>query len=1240
MTPYILEPSLNFLRQEYVLVQAWKKTSEYIRYHNWYSDTLELDWVTVNLAEFIAGVASRLDSPEQWNSDKLRLVPAPKRQKWQVSKNSVWRPEEKDDIGARIRPLAYVSIQDQVVATALMLCLANRVETIQGDTRVSVYNSESRKNVSSYGNRLFCDKISGELHHRWGSSKLYRAYSQDYQSFISRPQVVAEQTKLADGQSVFIVESDLKQFYDRVRPTHLAQALRSIETHRGESAFFDFAIKVLDWQWHSHDEKDVATYAKQAGLDDFTRVTLPQGLVSAGFFANLVLLTFDDSLRRKIGHEIAKGIRLDDTCRYVDDLRIVVTTDQTVDECELAIFKWLEHLLSNKVSGLIPSREKTKAAEFRGSERSLIRQSVGMERIQSMVSGGFDAIGGMEILDAIQGLMRSQEALSGESAGDGWQFSPIPDVRDETVARFSATRFRTTYRSIRPLLEDVSLDDEVEKATIDFKHTGSIKITLGRQELDEKARAFALLLITRWVKDPSNIRLLRIGLDIWPDVNVLREILKLLRPFTEMSRHRNAPEQIAWYCLSELLRAGATETGHVEEDEHLPTDIDIQQYREVLREEAIRLIKLTTIPWYLQQQALLYIAVFDPKAAPVFRTGQNVETRRYHQLIRFLKGDIFHLTSSKFATLAVLSRRSFTNADNSVQLAKQRLTASRKKEIANRDPKFICELGGVDNEFFKDLPPRIRKDLCITVGSGEDQSLAEIVLNGEPTNSLRNELSLLRFAAKLLENLQKFQFEVITPGQVRLKLNDDGQIANIKDMKVSRSRIKPDGSLYSIPSWCEPSDRWQLQLGYLLRFILTRQPDFTSIIRPEHWKERSGTYRPAKSHWYQRLYGLFNAQSAFGDDWLPISDWMEKLLLALLRWPGVQAPHDFEWVEDGMKAAQQKIEKRIERLESIRGPSTGTLLMPIVMSPPTDNGFTRTLRACVVQTVVPSAESFDVNDLTLTQPSIRRTHRNHLSAALAAVNRMLDLRRTHMQDDGRLDWLILPELAVHPLDVKTHLFPFARAHKALILAGLTYEELFQNKPLVNSALWIIPERSGANGLQLRVHRQGKLHLAPDEEMFNNSSARLQGFRPCQWLVGYPWSDDCEPVWLTASVCYDATDLALVADLRKESDIFAIPALNKDVKTFDQMALALHYHMFQLVVVANNGQYGGSNAYWPIDDTHRRQIFHLHGQPQASIAFFEIDDIENFLARQKNTVEKLPKHSPDGWKHPPAGFNDT
>ena len=94
--------------------------------------------------------------------------------------------------------------------------------------------------------------------------------------------------------------------------------------------------------------------------------------------------------------------------------------------------------------------------------------------------------------------------------------------------------------------------------------------------------------------------------------------------------------------------------------------------------------------------------------------------------------------------------------------------------------------------------------------------------------------------------------------------------------------------------------------------------------------------------------------------------------------------------------------------------------------------------------------------------------------------------------------------------------------------------------------------------------------------------RIEAFRPCQWLVPYQYSSNKNdnPLWLTGSICYDATDLKLAADLRDRSDVYAIVALNQDVGTFDQMAAALHYHMFQMVVVANNGGFGGSNAYIP------------------------------------------------------------
>ena len=1247
MVPERLEPRLDLLREEYVLVQAWKKTASYIRYHNWFSDTLALDRAAVNLPAFIDGLRERLASPESWQNDPLRIVPAPKRQRWKV-REGLWEPDKGEATSARLRPLAHVSLADQVLATALMLCLADRVETLQGDPRQLVSADESRQKVVSYGNRLFCDDIRGELRHRWGSAKLYRKYYTDYQTFLSRSETAAEAVPATEGQHIFLVHTDLRQFYDRVRPDLLSAALERIRKEADDPEFFLLATSVLHWDWDSYDQTNVQMYAEESNLEDFRHVALPQGLVASGFFANVVLLSFDRALRSTFGREVAPGILLVDACRYVDDLRILIACEPasgaSSSDVENIISSWLNEMLDERATGLVLSSEKTLVAALGGEERPLVRPSPRMNRIQSAVSGGFDALAGEEILDAIHGLMRAQEALS---VGDdsGWRLSPVPDVRDETVARFGAWRYRTTFRSIRPLLHDDDTPQEVEVAASAAPSRGGLRVARTRCELDQDARAFALGLIQRWIDDPSNVRLLRIGLDLWPDVSLLRDILSLLRPFTENGEHKEAPQQVAWYCLSEILRAGATETGLVPDSDSLPAGIDLESYREELNKEAARLVSLpeAAIPWYLRQQALLFLAACDPFGAPVVRTGGAPETRHYQDLILFLRGEgtRLDLESSDLATLAVLTRRAFVDRVRATELTQLGVSQSLEREIARRDPSFLLELIDAERDgfAFEDLPARIREDLCrmSETADRDENTLAGVVSNAHPIGPLRNELSLLHFALAFLEQWEQQEFvpEVITPSQVKLKLADDQGVAKVENLQILQSRTDATGSIYQVAEWCKAGEQWRLQLGFLMRFILSGQPDFTRSVHRPSWKETESAYRPAGSSWYQRLYGLYSGQAAFGDDWLPITDWLEGFLFALLRWPGCRAPEGFDWTKHGIEQAKTQIGVRIAYLERLRGRATRALILPLSAKRPTATNSKRPLRACVVQTALPTADDFRPTDLPLNDSTIRRRHRNHLSAALAAVERLLALRRTHKDTEGRLDWLILPELAVHPRDVRTHLVPFARNHKTMILAGLTYEELFEGQPLVNSALWVIPEL-GTYGLQMRIRRQGKAHLAPDELAFTGSAGSgLQGFRPCQWLIGYPWSNAVppRPVWLTGAICYDATDLGLVTDLRDVSDVLAIPALNKDVKTFDQMALALHYHMFQLVIVANNGQYGGSNAYWPRRDARMRQVFHSHGQPQASIAFFEIDKIGAFLERGRVSAGQ----SAD-WKQPPAGLN--
>lgn len=1239
MIPIRLHPQKELLYEEYLLVQAWKKSASYIRYHNWFSDTLELDRAAVNLPSFLAEIRERLQTPGQWQNDPLRIVPAPKSQQWRVhTETGAWGPLKKGVTGAKLRPLAHVSLSDQVVATALMLCLADRVETLQADPRSPIHEEHMRRRIVSYGNRLLCDTIDGALVHRWGSTKLYRTYYQDYRTFLKRPEVVARGRLDDNGHQVVVVHADIRQFYDRVRPPLLADALDQLRLETDDPGFYDLLKSMFDWQWSSHDEREVGIYSQQAGLDDFKRIALPQGLVASGFFANVVLFSFDEQLRRLIGTKIEEGIQVVDACRYVDDLRITVSVEPnshaTPDECKKLISEILTRLLDQGTTGLELSAGKTKVSAFGSEERPTVRQSMRMNRIQSAVSGGFDAIGGEEILEAIKGLLRSQEALS-ISDDSGWDMSPVPDVGDETVARFGAARYRSTFRSMRPLLDD---GVTFERSGSDVNN-GRSRVARTRRELDDEARVFALGLIKRWVEDPSNVRLLRIGLDMWPEAELLKRVLVLLRPFAVVGGRRNAPKRVAWYCLGEILRAGATETGYVEDNECLPAEVNVEAYRAVLREEAIRLVALptATIPWYLRQQALLYLAVLDPASAPLARSSTSTKIRPYQELMRFLRGERIRWKSPEFATLAVLARRAFVDQEKAIQLARQVLGPARKREIALRDPSFILELiaSESDDTTFDDLTPRMREDLSMNIRSQAAgiAPLSGTVLREHPTGPIRNELGLLRFAAAFLRLWRQLDNPpvVITPGQVHLKMSDDAGIIALENIWISNSQADTTGSLYRPPSWCENHERWRFQLGYLMRFILSGQPDFTRPVRMIHWKEKESAYRPAESHWYQRLYGLFHGHQAFGDDWLPITDWVEHLLLALLRWPGCRVPEGMSWVELGIDVTIAKIEERIREITDLRGRATRVLCLPMIAKRPIEQFAERSLRGCVVQTVVPTTNDFRADDLSFSASAIRRSHRNHLSAALAAVERMLALRATHKGGGGDLDWLILPELAVHPYDVRTHLLPFARARRCIILTGLTYQQLLSGQPLVNSALWIIPEWTNANGLQITIRRQGKAHLAPNELELNSYTTLLKEFRPCQWLIGYPWSyrKKIDPVWLTAAICYDATDLGLAADLRDVSDIFAIPAFNKDIKTFDQMALALHYHMYQLVIIANNGQYGGSNAYWPRSNIHKRQVFHTHGQPQASISFFEIDDINEYLERKTSSDEQ--------WKFPPAGL---
>ena len=160
-----LKPELRYLSDHVVLAQAWKKTHSYIRSHNWYADTLELDASAVNLQANVQDWSNEL-SGLVYRPSPMKMVLAPKTDHWNFyklddSEQWIWGPESKRDLKKthkELRPLAHLNIQDQTIGTAVMLCLADAIETAQGST-----DPKNGHKVWSYGNRL---SVIGRIHRR------------------------------------------------------------------------------------------------------------------------------------------------------------------------------------------------------------------------------------------------------------------------------------------------------------------------------------------------------------------------------------------------------------------------------------------------------------------------------------------------------------------------------------------------------------------------------------------------------------------------------------------------------------------------------------------------------------------------------------------------------------------------------------------------------------------------------------------------------------------------------------------------------------------------------------------------------------------------------------------------------------------------------------------------------------------------------------------------------------------
>ena len=1236
-----LSPRLELLHDVVVLSQAWKKAHTYIRRHNWYADTLELDCSALGL-ESLLGIWSEEISKGSFQTLPMRLVPAPKNGIWEFAKDHQggWGPKSAKDNDYVLRPLAHVGIRDQTVSTAVMLCLADCIETAQGDPSLKPQEAADA-GVYSYGNRLYCRwtkpkrKLPRALF-SWGNSDTYSRYFQDYQQFVERPSKIAEAVVFRNPKkTVYIVKLDLKAFYDNIDIDRLIVCLHSeYERYRrrhpdlpaSDKEFWELAGRTLSFQWNSSDQA-----LKGLLRDKVLRQGLPQGLVSSGFFANAYLLDFD----RAIGHQLRTDqglifqilqlspITVHDYCRYVDDLRLVVSVDgsHSMESLKSDLTAWVQRCLDASIQVGDESRARLEVSEQK-TEIELFaaagRQSgvaARMKLLQQQLSGPFDMATLQQVENGLDGLLALAELDFGEeedlSKGPS-ELSlasierPKIEVRDDTLTRFSAYRLTKSLR-LRRSMTDLTEQSDGGLAGETLKHEFEVA---GRR------------LVSAWARNPSLVQVLRYGLDIFPDEGLLSPVLDALTKQLDVAEQKQ--RRVAYYVAAEVLKAGATETGwRVAHDPHFEVG-NILKYRGCLTSFAKEIMARSDVPWYVLQQAVLYLATQGISAD----LPQDQDAVTYHAILAdYIRGGYSPQSSALEETVAVslVGHQLLDNPKHYLKWFREFARNRQKEEVAK-----ALEMVGLNNAPLydaltkmprnglaavnKQLPSYLRQASHSSSGTGEagliDGAWLPLsrIFRHQP-NPLTQENGLLQLAQALGRLFAEKSPDpaAVTPFTINVHcdkwdLINDPNLTGRLSLEIEPGPMDAVGDpRYRAPEWCQKKFSWMYAIGRLLRAAATGELDFTS----RQWvlREETGRYTGIRSTWQKRRLGMMHAATALGGTTTPITPWFSELLLKLLQWPGIVADADLIPEFDGIDSPQRFvrfIEDRLRAQAGIYGKSSGLPIYAYPVEWRLDNE--KCFRVALVQGLMPSENDFTKTEGKLDASGYRARHRDHTASLIHLLHRHI---QAHDSISGRphkpyVDLIVFPEYSIHPAD-QDLIRGLSDATGAMVFYGLLGAKHPATGEPVNAARWLVPQRRGTRRSWVEVD-QGKKYPTQFEKKFG-----VTPWRPYQVIIElHDTKAKGSPYRIAGAICYDATDISLAADLRDVSHMFVVTAMNRDVKTFDNMVSALRYHMYQHVLIANTGEFGGSTAQAPYQKEHDRLIAHVHGNNQIAISLFAVD----------------------------------
>ncbi|MBU1387134.1 MAG: hypothetical protein KKD32_04700 [Proteobacteria bacterium] len=1220
-----LRPRIEYLTDEVVIAQAWKKTHAYMRSHNWYADTLALDISALGL-ESNASNWGKMVSQSDFIPYKMELVPAPKSQRWIVDQKEGWIREQKDKNSIKkdkppIRPLAHLTIRDQTLTTAAMLCLADSVETVQGNCGEQDFLKAQDKGVYSYGNRLVCDWEDDEAWFRWGNNQTYRKFFTDYRYFLKRPvffgNYAAESHETKDH--IYIISLDIAQFYNCIDRSIMVERLKEIcdnlDVATDCEQFWQSIQNITNWNWN----KTAKVKAKRIGIN--LGKGLPQGLVAAGFLANSYLINFDEFVGSKIGNNLPQleGVVLHDYCRYVDDLRLVISTNEasSIEQVTKNINNWINQELKKRGGQeLSLNNDKTQIISLvdLDSSGSL---SGRINQLQKEISGPVDRDTLDGAISILEGLLTTQtDGLPSDL--DSLSDAPLlrvakfdHDVRPDTLKRFAANRLEILMRNKRRLGEREDPNNE--------KSMGSI---------DNESELLAKKLIWSWIQDPSLSLVLRKAFEIYPTPQLLEPVLKSLYERCSFSgKNRKDIDQInsclSDYVLADIFRFCIEFKSYYERIQY-PDSADPSGMLGIAGHYAQKAISSSKLPIFVQRQALLLLAVLE-KSVPLDDSEETIQ----HTLHKILAGKPIEWKSQKLAlfeiagqisgTPSIIARQLFGIIEEFDETELSKIIDELAKRGGDLWGFFWSQINKSDD--FIEISKKFewaRPYKPSTVSRFAKQRLSQLIFS--ESNGFVHEAAFLKLSLELLTLYEEKQNVLgLSPSQlfVRPKPGGKGLATDWKEIWVPGCQIEVSKDTakilkdprFSTPPWLSdtPGADVIYWIGSILRAVVIGKDDYTG----NRWKSgKINGYKGLRTNWYKRRMGMMHAPEALVGDYATLSTWASEFLMICLQWPGFESTHiredSLKTIYD-LESCRIVIENQISLLNDFHCEASK---MPVVITkikrPNKSNN--AHFRLVTVQQLLPKTKDFSDSDPTLSSSPVKERNRDHLAKICSLTYKTL-ICKAGTEKEKRpafADLIVFPEVAIHS-DDQDILKRLADKTRSMIFAGMIFID--SDGKLVNKARWLIPDYR-ESGRQWVIRDQGKAHPTLVEKELGVSS-----FRPCQHIIEVEGISK-DPLKITGAICYDSTDLKLASDLKNKSHLFVIPAHNKDVRTFDAMVGALHYHMYQHIVVVNKGQYGGSTMQAPYKESFERLISHAHGVDQISINVADLD-LDVFHRKVKN-----------------------